>query len=124
MADYEESTTQVRGWGEMFQQFVPQGVEVINHAIPGRSSKSFYDEGSWNNVKKQIRPGDFVFIQFAHNDEKANGEDDPQGRGTAPWSTYRHYLINYVAETRQLGAEPIFVQPIVRRSFSGNCITA
>ena len=124
MADYEESTTQVRGWGEMFQQFVPQGAEVINHAIPGRSSKSFYDEGSWNNVKKQIRPGDFVFIQFAHNDEKANGEDDPQGRGTAPWSTYRHYLINYVAETRQLGAEPIFVQPIVRRYFSGNCITA
>ena len=123
MADYEENTTQVRGWGEMFCQFVPDGVTVYDHAKQGRSSRSFYDEGRWATVKESIRPNDIVLIQFAHNDEKEKGADGADGRGTAPWTTYRDYLKKYIQETRSLGAHPILVQPIVRRYFDGNAIT-
>ncbi|MEE1347416.1 MAG: hypothetical protein U0K36_05990, partial [Bacteroidales bacterium] len=115
MADYEENVTQMRGWGEMFRLFVPEDIIVIDHAKPGRSSRSFYDEGRWNAVKQQIVEGDVVLIQFAHNDEKEQGKDGVDGRGTAPWSTYRSYLKKYINETRRLGATPILVQPIVRR---------
>ncbi len=123
MADYEENTTQVRGWGEMFCQFVPDGVTVYDHAKQGRSSRSFYDEGRWATVKECVKPNDIVLIQFAHNDEKEKGADGADGRGTAPWTTYRDYLKKYIEETRNLGARPILVQPIVRRYFDGNKIT-
>lgn len=124
MADYDENVTQMRGWGEMFRFFVPEDIIVLDHAQPGRSSRSFYDEGRWNDVKTQVNEGDFVLIQFAHNDEKEQGEDGADGRGTAPWTTYRSYLMRYINETRELGATPILVQPIVRRYFNGNYLTA
>ena len=124
MADYEENSTQIRGWGEMLCQFVPDGVRVRDCAIPGRSSKSFYEEGSWNKVKDSLTVGDYVLIQFAHNDEKDNGEEGPSGRGTAPWTSYKNYLSRYIDEARQAGAKPILVQPIVRRYFDGANITA
>lgn len=123
MADYDENVTQMRGWGEMFRFFVPSDVLVLDHAMPGRSSRTFYDEGRWDAVKTQISEGDFVLIQFAHNDEKEQGRDGADGRGTAPWTTYREYLRKYITETRELGATPILVQPIVRRYFDGNCLT-
>lgn len=124
MADYEENVTQMRGWGEMFRLFAPDGVTVLDHAKPGRSSRSFYDEGRWEVVKEQIMPGDIVLIQFAHNDEKDQGRDGADGRGSAPWTTYRSYLKKYIDETRQLDATPILVQPIVRRYFDGVNLTA
>lgn len=123
MADYDENVTQMRGWGEMLRLFVPDDITVLDHAKPGRSSRSFYDEGRWNDVKTQIAEGDIVLIQFAHNDEKEQGRDGADGRGTAPWSTYRAYLKKYIAETRELGAKPILVQPIVRRYFDANNLT-
>ena len=61
---------QERGWGMMLQQFFKEGVIVDNHAMNGRSSKSFIDEGRWNVVLDKIKPGDYVIIQFGHNDEK------------------------------------------------------
>lgn len=124
MADYDENVTQIRGWGEMFRLFVPDDITVLDHAKPGRSSRSFYDEGRWDAVKSQIVEGDIVLIQFAHNDEKEQGRDGADGRGTAPWTTYRQYLKKYISETRDLGATPILVQPIVRRYFDGNNLTA
>lgn len=124
MADYDENVTQMRGWGEMLRLFAPDDVSVLNYAKPGRSSRSFYDEGRWDAVKTQISEGDVVLIQFAHNDEKEQGRDGSDGRGTAPWSTYRTYLKKYISETRALGAQPILVQPIVRRYFDGNSLTA
>ncbi len=124
MADYEENTTDVRGWGEMLAHIVPEGVVVDNQAIPGRSSRSFYSEGSWAKVLSSVKPGDYVLIQFAHNNEKENGLDGADGRGTAPWTTYTTYLTKYVEETRAAGGTPILVQPVVRRYFDGNYITA
>ena len=76
MATYDENTTVTRGWGQMFQQFFTGGLTVNNRAKSGASSKSFYEEVAyWQSVKTQIEPGDYVLIQFAHNDEKNDGMD-------------------------------------------------
>lgn len=117
MADYAENTTRTRGWGEMLQHFFSDEVRIMNYARGGRSSRSFYEEGLWDKVKKEIHPDDYVLIQFAHNDEKEGGKDGADLRGTAPWTTYKSYLERYVDETRQLGGKPVFVTPIVRRYF-------
>lgn len=117
MADYVENTTRTRGWGEMLQEFFSNEVQVMNYARGGRSSRSFCEEGLWDKVKKNISTGDYVFIQFAHNDEKEGGKDGVDGRGTVPWTTYKSFLEKYVDETRQLGGNPILITPIVRRYF-------
>lgn len=117
MADYMENTTRTRGWGEMLQEFFSKEVQVINYARGGRSSRSFWEEGRWDKVKENINPGDYVFIQFAHNDEKEGGKDGVDFRGTAPWTTYKSFLEMYVDETKEAGGNPIFITPIVRRYF-------
>lgn len=123
MADYQETTTRTRGWGEMLQEFFSPEVEVVNYARGGRSSRSFYDEGLWQKVKDNMQKGDYVLIQFAHNDEKEGGKDGADGRGTEPWTTYRRHLEMYVDETRQLGGIPVFVSPTIRRYFKDGKIT-
>ncbi|MCD7710874.1 MAG: GDSL-type esterase/lipase family protein [Porphyromonadaceae bacterium] len=135
MADYDESTTDKRGWGQMFQQFFDDAITVNNRGKSGASSKSFYEESAyWTSVKKQIAEGDYVIIQFSHNDEKNNGMDGDSViaktgdssvdyRGTIPQSTYKNYLRKYVEETWELGANPILVAPMCRKYFSGNTIT-
>ena len=141
MATYAESTTVTRGWGQMFQQFFKGDITVNNRAKNGASSKSFYKEASfWQSVKKQIEPGDYVLIQFAHNDEKDNGcdgdelkayytsiGDDAKAsstdyRGTTASGTYKEYLRKYIEETRALGATPVLVGAICRKYFSGSTI--
>ena len=64
-----EGNNQERGWGHVLESFFTEDVRVENHAMNGRSSKSFIDEGRWETVVNKIRPGDYVFIQFGHNDE-------------------------------------------------------
>ena len=63
------------GWGQVFGQFFSDKVKVENHAVNGRSSKSFLDEGLWDKVCQQLNPGDYVFIQFGHNDQKVDSPD-------------------------------------------------
>jgi lysophospholipase L1-like esterase len=134
MATYDESTSDIRGWGMMFQQFFNSGVTVNNRAKNGASSKSFYIEAPyWTTVKQQIKAGDYVIIQFAHNDEKNGGLDggtDPGNpvngtdyRGTNPQTTYKDYLRNYIDETRALNATPILATSMCRKYFSGGTIT-
>ncbi|MBN2167281.1 MAG: hypothetical protein JW717_13475 [Marinilabiliaceae bacterium] len=134
MSDYDENTTDKRGWGMMFQQFFTPDVIINNRAKSGASSKSFYQESPyWATVKTQINSGDYVFIQFAHNDEKNGGLDgdtvrkytDPNAdyRGTTAQVTYKTYLKAYINETRALGATPVLVTPICRKYFSGGTIT-
>lgn len=118
MADYVENTTRTRGWGEMLQEFLSPDAQVINYARGGRSSRSFCEEGLWDKVKSNLTPGDYVFIQFAHNDEKEQGKDGADGRGTAPWSTYKSFLEKYVDETKAAGGTPILITPIIRRYFT------
>jgi lysophospholipase L1-like esterase len=75
------------GWGMALPFFLRKDLEVANHAVNGRSSKSFVDEGRLDAVLAAIRPGDLLLIQFAHNDEK---DEDPT-RYTEPWTTYQDY---------------------------------
>jgi lysophospholipase L1-like esterase len=125
MAYYDPATyPNQRGWGQMFPQFITSTTATfVDAARNGRSSRSFYDEGSWEAVRVKLLPGDYVFIQFAHNDEKANGLDGLDGIGTAPFGTYQTYLRRYVDETVAAGAIPVLVTPVVRRYFSGATLT-
>ncbi|GCB50431.1 rhamnogalacturonan acetylesterase [Streptomyces sp. NL15-2K] len=108
------------GWGMALPFFLHKDLIVANHAVNGRSSKSFVDEGRLDVVLGAIRPGDFLIIQFAHNDEKA---DDPT-RYTEPWTTYQDYLRQYVDGARARGARPVLATPVERRRFDagGNAV--
>lgn len=101
-----------RGWGQMLPGFLSDDIVVDNHAVNGRSSKSFIDEGRWAAVVEKIRPGDYVFIQFGHNDEKPKPD-----RHTDPGSTFDDNLRKFVNETRAKGGKPVLFNSIVRRNF-------
>ena len=103
-----------RGWGMALQCYFDDAfIRVDNHAVNGRSSKSFIDEGRWDKVLSLIRPGDYVIIQFGHNDEKPKAD-----RHTDPGSTFDYNLARFVRETREHGATPVLMNPVVRRNFA------
>lgn len=103
---------QERGWGMMLHEFFNDDIRIDNHAVNGRSSLSFINEGKWDKVIQQVEPGDFVIIQFGHNDEKSNPD-----RHTDPGSTFDANLERYVNETRAKGGIPILMNSVVRRNF-------
>ncbi len=107
------------GWGQVLSDYFTNNVFVIDSAISGRSSKSFIDEGHWNNVIKQVKPGDYVVIQFGHNDEKKDTL-----RHTDPYTTYTMNLKKFVDETSAKGGYPILCTPIVRRVFNSDSTLA
>lgn len=104
------------GIGQVFSMYVKEGVFVLNHAKNGRSTKSFIDEGRLDAIDREIKEGDFLFIQFGHNDEKA---EDPT-RYTEPFSTYIDNLEKYINVARTHGAYPVLITPIERRHFDEN----
>lgn len=104
-----------RGWGMMLKNFFTEDVIVDNHALNGRSSKSFISEGHWQKVVEKIKPGNYVFIQFGHNDEK----DDPK-RHTDPGTTFDENLRKFVKETRMRGGIPVLFNSVVRRIFTNS----
>ena len=103
---------QERGWGMMLQACFDKGIRVDNHAVNGRSSLSFINEGRWARVLEQMQPGDYVVIQFGHNDEKPKPD-----RHTEPGSTFDANLEKFVLETRERGGIPILMNSVVRRIF-------
>lgn len=102
-----------KGWGQVFPLYFKEGVKIENHAMNGRSTKSFIDEGRWENVLKEIEPGDYVIIEFGHNDAK---KDDPT-RYTEANTDYRTNLERFVDETLNKGGIPVLATPIIRRRF-------
>lgn len=103
-----------RGWGMALQCYFDEAfVRVDNHAVNGRSSISFINEKRWDKVLSLIQPGDYVIIQFGHNDEK-----DGATRHTDPGSTFDYTLAKYVRETREKGGIPVLMNPVVRRNFA------
>jgi len=130
MADYDtvkySGDKEQRGWCQLFLTLLSGDVTLKNAAKNGRSSKSFYKE-VWVKLRNELKPGDYVFIQFGHNDEKQNGldtdENDSTGRGTNPWSLYQKYLRFYVNEARERGAIPVLFTPVVRRYFKNDKLT-
>lgn len=101
-----------RGWGMVLQGCFDDKIIVDNHAVNGRSSKSFIDEGRWQKVLDKIKPGDYVFIQFGHNDEKPKPD-----RHTDPGTTFDANLKKYVMETREKGGIPVLFNAVVRRCY-------
>lgn len=105
-------TNPERGWGMMLQGCFDRHVQVSNHAVNGRSSKSFITEGRWQRVLEQLRPGDYVVIQFGHNDEKLD-----TARHTEPGGTFDENLRRFVREACERKATPILMNAVVRRNF-------
>jgi len=117
MADKENpDKNPEHGWGQMLPTLMTKDIVIQNHATNGRSSKSFRTEGRWDKVLQQLKKGDFVIIQFGHNDQKINDSS----RFTNPYTQYRANLERYVRETRAKGATPILMTSIVRRNFNEN----
>jgi lysophospholipase L1-like esterase len=103
-----------RGWGQLLPIYFNDNVKVVNYAMNGRSSKSFIDEGRWKKVVAALKPGDYVIIQFGHNDEK---DKDPK-RYTQAFGSYQTNLLLFIRESREHQATPILATPIARRKFA------
>ncbi len=128
----------IQGWGELlYKYFDDERVEIYNRARGGRSSRSFDFEGLWDKALELLRPGDYLFIQFGHNDggniDKPKYRGSLQGMGndsvvverdsvTEVVHTYGWYMTKYVKEALQKGAIPIVCSPIPRREWDGDKI--
>jgi len=97
------------GWGQVFQSFFTDEVKVHNHAKGGASTNSFIEEGRLETILESIQPGDYLFIQFGHNDQKPYG--------TEAFTTYQSYLTGYIKGAREKGATPILITSVNRRHF-------
>jgi len=132
-SDYAENYYPVTGWGEVFQPFMRKdslvkvnhfidadSIEVIDWAIGGRSTRLFYEEGTWEEVYNAIQPGDYVMIQFGHNDASENHPDryvDTAG--------FKMYLKLFAQQTREKGGIPVFITPVNRNyPWSGGIMTS
>lgn len=110
-ASYGPERAPQAGWGQVLQEWLdPAQWEVRNHAIGGRSSRSFIDEGRLDAISKELRAGDVLLIQFGHNDAKF---EDPS-RYTDPQSDYPQLLARYIEAARQKQATPILITPVAR----------
>ncbi|MBB5351693.1 lysophospholipase L1-like esterase [Haloferula luteola] len=132
-----------RGWGEeLGPLFDPKKINVVNRAIGGRSSRTFYTEGRWHEVAEQLREGDVVIMQFGHNDASPINEDPPVNASTRARGTLRSngeetvdivniltgkpetvhsygwYLRQFAEGARAKGARAIICSPIPRKSWN------
>lgn len=131
IGDSTASNTDGRGWGDPFADyFDPAKINVANRARAGRSSRTFLTEGLWGRVRDDLKPGDFVLIQFGHNDGSAPDKD--RARGSLPGiggesreftipngaqevvHTFGWYMRNFIADTKARGATPIVLSLTVR----------
>lgn len=113
MANKKADVAPETGWCMVLQNFFDNGIVVKNRAMNGRSSKSFITEGRWKAVMDSLRQGDYVFIQFGHNDQKSQDSS----RFTEPYTSYYYNLQLFVKQTRDKGANPILFTSIERRKF-------
>lgn len=107
------------GWGMPFAYFFDSTVSVDNRAKNGRSTRTFIAEGLWQNLISNVHPGDYVLIQFGHNDEAKEKTD----RYTTP-EEYKTNLTRFINETKAKGAHPVLISPVSRRRFdsTGNAL--
>ncbi len=113
MAEYDSTSYPLTGWGMKLPLFFNDNVTVYDYAESGKSSKSFRDLGYWKTVSDSLKSGDYLIIQFGHNDEK----EYDSTRYTTPGGTYNKNLKKYINEAKEKGAIPILATPIRRRKF-------
>jgi lysophospholipase L1-like esterase len=107
--------TPARGWGQMLQPYFEDDLRVENFASSGQSTKSFREKGRWQQILDRLKPGDFVLIEFGHNDGKPD-----EGRHTDPFGTFQQNLEQFVKEVRERQALPILATSIVRNVFNAD----
>jgi lysophospholipase L1-like esterase len=117
IADKLPSKAPETGWGTPFKIFFDEKITIENHAKNGRSTRTFISEGLWDNVFNKLKSGDYVFIQFGHNDQSESKPD----RYTTP-EDYVKNLERFIAEARSKGAIPVLLTPVSRRKFSSDGI--
>ena len=110
-ASYGPERAPQAGWGQTLQSWLDEGQwQVRNHAVGGRSTRSFINEGRLDAIEKELQAGDVLLIQFGHNDAK---REDPT-RYTDPDSDYPQFLSRYIVAARGKGATPILITPVAR----------
>ena len=136
----DSSEDSMWGWGSVLHEYLDSNlVSVENHAMPGRSARTFLDEGRWDKVYNALQPGDIVLIQFGHNDAGAidGGKERAELRGSGPESkvfkmksngqykvvyTYGWYLRKFIMDAREKGAIPIIITHTPRNKFDNGLI--
>lgn len=102
------------GWGMPFTQFFDENVKIDNRAVNGRSTSSFLQENRWKPIVSTLKKGDYVLIQFGHNDEVSTKKTY-----TTP-KEFKYNLLKYIKETKSKKAIPILITPVARRKFDAN----
>ncbi|WP_432104163.1 GDSL-type esterase/lipase family protein [Streptomyces sp. bgisy091] len=114
MQTYDPYWVPQAGWGQELGRYLSDDVTVENHAIGGRSSRTFVEEGRLDAILDKIEPGDYLFVQFGHNDASVSRPE----RYTSP-ADYKEFLRNdYIEGARERGATPVVVTPVSRRSYN------
>lgn len=103
-----------RGWGQLLPEFMLPQLTIVNHAANGRSTRRFISEGRWQLLVSDLRAGDYVLIQFGHNDQK---HDDPV-RFAAADGDYQLFLRRFIQEVKARDATPMLASSICRRNFN------
>lgn len=112
MAIFEADRYPQMGWGQTLSYYFTDEIIVRNYAASGRSTKSFITEGRWAAIEQEFQRGDYVLIQFGHNDQKRDEE-----RATKPFTSYQDNLRFFIRRARVFGVIPILLTSIARRHF-------
>lgn len=115
MADKDKKAYPETGWGMVLPSYFNDDVVIENHARNGRSTRTFISEGRWDFMLERVGKGDFVVIQFGHNDQSQKKVD----RYTPP-EDYKNNLKKFITDVRAKGATPILCTPVERRKFDSN----
>lgn len=111
---YNKTEFPINGWGMPFANYFDNSVVVVNRAKPGRSTRTFLADNRWKPIADSLNAGDYVLIQFGHNDE---GDSVKYKDRFTPVPDYKKNLIKFITETRAKGGNPILVTPVSRRKF-------
>lgn len=111
MADKRVNAYPETGWGTRFRNFFDSSITIVNKAQNGRSTRTFIADGLWKSIYENIHPGDYVLIQFGHNDEV------PTKASYTNESDFKHNLILFITQAREKQGNPILITPVARRSF-------
>lgn len=113
----EEKDGLIKGWGQMLDKYFTDDVQVVNHAMGGRSTKTFISEGRWDRLLSEVKVGDYVFIQFGHNDASTRPERH------VSYEDYEKNLQRFIHDVRSKDAYPILLTSVVMRTFKdGNLV--
>lgn len=111
----EEQKRPETGWGEKFASYFTPAVSLNNQAMNGRSTKSFIEEGRLARLVTTFKPGDFLLIQFGHNDQKIHAD-----KGTLPYGEYIENLAFFARTAIKANVHPVFLTPVTRRNYLPN----